>query len=191
MSTNFKFRELRIQIKPGTTLVLDVTSLEEVKEVLALLKEQELITEHVPPMPSVLPSVNLPTSTDDPHTLVELKAGIPPGSLLAKKILAIKDGIPQLLRNNLFSNVTDAVLVLAYAIEIGLRIPRIPYDQFKPLFEAQSIKSGSSLALLLNNLKGRGYIDKKLYDTDRTISLSGKGAQKASDVLQAIAGKTE
>jgi hypothetical protein len=160
-------------------------------QVLALLKEQELIAELVPTTPPVSPFVNAPPSTDDPHTLVELKAGIPQGSLLAKKILAIKDGVPQLLRNNLFSNVTDAVLVLVYAIEIGLRTPRIPYDQFKPLFEAQSLKSGSSLALLLNNLKGRGYIDKKLYDTDRTISLSGKGSQKAADVLQSIAGKTE
>ncbi len=191
MPTNFKLRELRIQIQPGVTLIVDVTTIEEVKELLVFLKEHDLLKEHQAIIQPHPPSVTPQVLTDDPQGRVELNAGIPSGSLVSKKILAFKDDVPQLLKPALFGNVTDAVLALAYTVEIGLRSSKIPYEQFKSLFEAQSIKSGSSLALLLNNLKGSGYIDKKLYDTDRTISLTAKGSQKASEVLQSIAGKTE
>ncbi len=191
MPTNFKLRELRIQIQLGVTLIVDVTTIDEVKELLVFLKEHDLLKEQQAIIQPNPPSVTPQVLTDDPQGRVELNAGIPSGSLVSKRILAFKDDVPQLLKPALFGNVTDAVLALAYAVETGLRSSKIPYEQFKSLFEAQSIKSGSSLALLLNNLKGSGYIDKKLYDTDRTISLTAKGSQRASEVLQSIAGKSE
>jgi hypothetical protein len=60
------------------------------------------------------------------------------------------------------------------------------YDDFKDLYDAQNIKSGSSLPVLLTNLRNAGYIDKKTYSADQTIRLTAKGSNKAEDVIKAL-----
>jgi hypothetical protein len=126
---------------------------------------------------------------DTPASRLEMKSSIPAGSLLKSNILAFKDGAPQLLRPNAFKNTTEAVLALVFAVESGLKSPKIDYESFKGLFESQNIKSGSPLSMLLNNLKNSGYLDKKAYDTDRTVVLSARGEQKAIEVLQGAGAK--
>lgn len=120
---------------------------------------------------------------------MEMRSDLPQGTLSTKKIVAFKNGVPQLLRTTIYESVTDAVLVLLYAVEIGLKNNSIAYDEFKPLYEGQGLKTGSSLPMLLNNLKNSGYLDKKQYDANRTLALSPKGADKAIDVLKSLANK--
>ncbi|NUQ83465.1 MAG: hypothetical protein HUU11_02020 [Anaerolineales bacterium] len=186
MTSNFRLREVRIEIQPGVTLIADVSDISELKELLQFLSSENVMTLQAPSNENAKEIFSQPDSNEDPNSILELRAELPQGSLLTKKVLAFKNSVPQLLRTGLYGNVTEAILVLLYAIETGLKSPSISYDSFKPLYEGQGLKSGSSLPMLLNNLKNTGYIDKKLYDGDRTLSLSPKGNQKAIEVLKSI-----
>jgi hypothetical protein len=182
-----KIREAHIQLESGVTLVAEVSTIQEVRDLISYLRHNQMVK----PDEETKKHVNRGLQSEDrPEGLVELKADISSGSLSSKKILAFKDGVPQLLKTTHFGSVTDAVVVLLYAVEFGLRRSKIPYEEFKSLYEGQSLKSGSSLSLLVNNLKNDGYIDKKVYDADRQLTLTAKGATKGADVLQAIAGKS-
>lgn len=191
MENSYKLREIRITLNPGVELIAEVQSIKDVKKLLEDLKIEDfnpIITN--PPL--VNPPAPLNTNEqnfDDPNTIIELQANLEQGSLLDKKILAFKDFIPQLLRPNLFSNITDALLVLLFAVEVGLKNKSISYEAFKSLYDGQSIKSGSSLSMLLNNIKNAQYLDKNNYDKDRTLVLTPKGAQKSIEILNAIIKK--
>lgn len=192
MENKIKLKELHVTIQEGVVLKIDVSSIEDVKEALDQLTKADFIkiadaggaqkndkAGAAPPPP--------PTPAgDDPISAIETRAELAKGALTAKNILAIKDGIPQLLKPNSFDNVTDALLVLLFATEITLKNAKMEYDALKSLYEGQGIKSGSSFALLLNNLKNAQYIDKKLYDTNRTISLTAKGEKSAIDILKRL-----
>jgi hypothetical protein len=182
-----KFREAHIQLESGVTLVAEVSTIQEVRDLISYLSDNQMVKRD---KQNKQPVDREPQFEDLPEGRVELKADIPSGSLSSKKILAFKDGVPQLLKTTHFGSVTDAVVVLLYAVEFGLRKSKIPYDEFKSLYEGQSLKTGSSLSLLVNNLKNDGYIDKKVYDAERQLTLTAKGATKGADVLQTIAGKS-
>jgi len=186
MTNNFRLREIHIEIKPGLTLVADISDISELKELLQYLSSENIFIPQSSRGEKPTIAMPQPNDNEDPNNILELRAELPQGSLVSKKILAFKNSVPQLLRTSLFGNVTEAILVLLYALEIGLKSPAISYDSFKSLYDGQGLKSGSSLPMLVNNLKNTGYIDKKLYDTDRTLSLSPKGGQKAIEVLKSI-----
>lgn len=191
MPNSFRLKEIQIQIMPGVTLIAEVNDISEAKALI-----EQLTAEGFKPTPASsekqrqLDAEGGNLNMDDPASVVETRAELPSGALSAKKILAFKSGIPQLLRTNIYDSVTDALLVLLYAVETGLKNASIAYGDFKPLYETQGLKSGSSLPMLLNNLKNNGYIDKKQYDADRTLVLSPKGAEKAIDVLKATTNKS-
>lgn len=190
MPDSFKFREVQIQIQPGVTLVVDVGNSTELKALLQHLRDEGLAPSATNTVSKETATpVDVPSASDDPSAIVEIRSELPSGSLAKKKVLAFKNGVPQLIRTGIFANVTDAVLVLLYAVEVGLRSGSIAYDNFKPLYESQGLKSGTSLPMLLNNLKNAGYIGKKQYDTSRTLTLSPKGSQKAEEVLKGIVSK--
>lgn len=90
------------------------------------------------------------------------------------------------MKPTLFNAVSDAALVLLFSVEAGLKRSSIEYEAFKGLYESQNIKSGSSLPMLLNNLKNANYIDKKTYDSDRTVRLTAKGEKRAINVLKEV-----
>ena len=50
--------------------------------------------------------------------------------------------------------------------------------------EAQNIKSGSPLAMLITNLKNSSYIDKKVYTEDKCLRLTAKGEKQAIDAIK-------
>ena len=125
---------------------------------------------------------------ESPVGRIETRAGLPSGKLASAKVLAFKDGNPQLLCPAAFPSVSDATLFLLYAVEIGLKKPSIPYDDFKDLYDAQNIKSGTALPMLLTNLRNAGYVDRKVYGADRTVRLTAKGATKAEEVIKGLCG---
>lgn len=188
---DYKIREVEVHLKPSVMLKVEVASLAALKKLLddldghgfTALQEQHFSKHDIPVDPKREVQADVGS---DPVSRLETTAELPEGTLTKQKIVAFKDGIPQFLRPTVFSNVTDAVLGLLFAVEIGLQKKKIDYEGFKALFDSQSIKSGSPLAMLVNNLKNSNYIDKKTYDTDRSLSLSPKGQTKAIEVLKAI-----
>lgn len=190
MSDNIKYRELQLKLGEGITLVVDVTSKDDIKAVLTDIAD--LIPES-PSKPNAklnaAASLEVEISGDDsPEARLEIRSGLDEGMLRKQNILAFKDGSPQLLRPASFASVSDATLTLIFAVEAGLKRSFISFDDFKTLYEAQNIKSGSQLAMLLNNLKNAGYIDKTQYNHDRTIRLTAKGEKKATEVLSSVKG---
>lgn len=191
MENSYKLKELKINISSGVELTAIVNSVADIKSLLEDLKKENFEPvvsekpkdEFTPPPP---PDSN---NIDDPNSRIELNANLQSNCLLEKKVLAFKDNIPQFLRTSIFSKTTDALIVLLYAVEVGLRKKSIDYDSFKSLFDGQNIKSGSSLSMLLNNLKNSQYIDKNAYDKDRTIILTPKGSQKGAEILNIIVKK--
>jgi hypothetical protein len=123
----------------------------------------------------------------DPIKRIEMQAGLQSGCLLSAKILAIKDDTPQILQRSLFGNLTEAILVLLFALETGLRQSRVNYDAFSSLFEGQNLKSGSPLSMLITNLRNAGYLDNKIYSDGRNLRLTAKGDTKAIEVLKRLA----
>lgn len=192
---NYKITSIRVEIGPGVFITAEISSPEDAKQVLEDLKKYNLIVEDEQTRArlshkhqQVSPA---PPDDDSPEARLAGRASIPIATLRAAKILAFKEGTPQLFRPGMFASVSDATLSLLYAAEIGLKKSSIAYEDFKALFEAQNIKSGSSLPLLLSNLHNGGYIDKKAYATDRTIRLTAKGEKKAEEVLKSLCGKKQ
>jgi hypothetical protein len=167
-------------------VIAEVDSLQGVKSLLNDLAGASLPVEKPGEPVHVLPpsAAKSQPDADDPASRVETKASLAPGSLAKTKLVAFKENAPQLLRPNTFENVTDALLVLLFAVETGLRTSKIPYDSFKGLFEAQNIKSGTPMRILLSNLRNAGYLDKTAYASEKTLSLTAKGETKAIEVLQ-------
>jgi hypothetical protein len=183
MNPHIKYKELQIKIAEGITLIAEVTNKEDVKAVI-----EDLADLAMPLKKNLFDSghANDETPDDGPERNLELRAGLSAGSLKLRNILAFKDGNPQLLRPSVFNSISDATLTLIFAVEAGLKTSTISLDDFKVLYDAQNIKSGSQLSMLLNNLKNSGYIDKGQYNNDRTIRLTAKGEKKATEVLSKI-----
>ena len=185
MSDSIKYRELRINLSQGVMLVVDVTSKDDIKRVLADLADLA-----PPSLPKIKAEENLEPETsndeDSPEQRLEMRAGLDKGTLRSKNLLAFKNHSPQLLRPTSFASVSDATLTLIFAVEAGLKRSSISFDDFRTLYEAQNIKSGTHLAMLLNNLKNSGYIDKTQYSSARNIRLTAKGEKKATEVLSNI-----
>jgi hypothetical protein len=188
---DYKIREVEVHLKPSVTLKVEIASLAALKKLLDDLDGHGFVTQQerhsskhdTPPDPKRETRLD---AGADPVSKLETTAELPEGTLTKFKIVGFKDEIPQLLRPTVFSNVTDAVLVLLFAVEVGLQRKKIDYEGFKGLFDSQSIKSGSPLSMLVNNLKNSNYIDKKTYDAERNLSLSSKGQTKAIEVLKAV-----
>ena len=187
---SYKITGVKVEVKPGVTVTAEISSPAELRELLADL-EQEGFAKATGAERKVHPasSPTLEASVGDtPEGRIETRASLSAGKLATARLLAFKDGNPQLLRPGAFGSVSDATLALLYAVEIGLEKSSIAYDDFKDLHDAQNIKSGTPLPMLLTNLRNAGYIDKKVYATDRTIRLTAKGATKAEEVITALIG---
>lgn len=199
MSAGYKIREVRVTIQPGVTMIVEVSSLDAIGDLLKELRGKgfdravlgdETSGKTQTPKPSAVKASKAAGQPDSPEGLVEGRAGLAGSSLAAAKVLAFKDGVPQLLRPGTFSSVSDATLALIYALEVGVKNTNIAYEDFKAIFDAQNIKTGTPLPMLLTNLKNSGYVDKAAYGSNRTVRLTAKGEKKAEEVLKsACAGK--
>jgi hypothetical protein len=191
MAEDYKIREVHIEVRPGITVLADVSSLADLKKLLADLASEGIA--HIEPAAVKLKEKQAEhqqklEQNDDPSSLLELRAGLSSGTLKSSNVLAFKDDVPQLLRPNSFSKVTDATLVLLFAIEAGLKRNTTDFESFKGLYEGQNIKSGSPLPMLVTNLRNAGYLDKKVYAADRSLRLTAKGERKAVEVLKSQVG---
>jgi hypothetical protein len=199
MSTDYKIREVRVAIGQGVTVIVEVSSVDEIGGLLKDLRsrgfeptdfEAETLSKAQNKKPPAAQLLKQAPEPDTPEGLVETRADLSAGSLATAKVLAFKDGVPQLLRPGTFSSVSDATLALIYALEVGVKNTNIAYEDFKAVFEAQNIKTGTPLPMLLSNLKNSGYVDKAAYGSNRTVRLTAKGEKKAEEVLSiACAGR--
>lgn len=189
MSSNYKIRELRVELRPGVVLVADIESVEAANKLLKELQDAKLVTYQTTSDARKGGGKDGKSAADDPASRLELCADLPGGSLGEKNILAFKDNVPQLLKPNSFDKTVDAVLVLLLAVESGLGNTSIDFDSFKGLYDSQNIKTGSPLSMLLTNLRNAGYLDKKVYAADRTLRLTAKGDKKAREVLKELVGR--
>lgn len=186
--TTIKYRELHIDIAKGVKLIVDVASRADVDAALADLRGlavEDIPTETRDSTPTAREEIEQ-KNEDSPESRIETRSDLPSGCLRRKSILAFKDGIPQLLRPPIFGAVSDAALILLFAVEAGLKKTAVSFEDFKALYDAQNIKSGSPLSMLLTNLKNAGYIDKGQYSANRTVRLTAKGEKKATDVLAQV-----
>lgn len=183
MSEPYKLKEVHIQIQEGVTLIAEVSSVAAIKALLDELGQENIkVIKHKATL-KPLQTRHEEEDSDSPAARLESKADLTSGSLGTKKVLAFKDDVPELLKPNTIS-ITDAVLILLFAVETGLRKNKIDYESFKGLYEAQNIKSGSPLAMTVTNLRNAGYLDKKIYENEKSLRLTAKGESKAIEVLK-------
>lgn len=185
MTDNYTIREVQIELCPGVILISDVQSLSAVRKLLDDTKKEGLLDKILEKNKEIKTEHDKGASTDDPVSKIELKAGITSGEIATANIIAFKDNVPQLMKPNSFTNPSDAVLFLLFAIETGLGRSKVDYDSFKGLYEDQNIKSGSPLTVMFTNLRNGGYLDKKEYLAGRSLRLTAKGEKKAIEVLKA------
>lgn len=186
---SYKLKEVQVTLASGGVVTADIESIEDLKK---LLKDLEHLGVEPPKEREPRESdsgAGGAESADTPEALVETRASLTKGTLRAKQVLAFKDGVPQLLRPNAFTSVSDASLALLFAVEAGLKKNSLEFDAFKGLYESQNIKSGSPVSMLLTNLRNAKYLDSKLYAADRKVRLTAKGETKAIEVLKAMVEK--
>lgn len=188
MSEKYKIKEVQILLQSGVSLIADIDSIDGLESILKDLSANGFYLEDKKKslLPPLKQEAKFQPGIDEAGSRVETKASLPQGALTKAKIIAFKDKIPQLLRPNIFSNVTEAMLVLLFSVESGLQTSKVNYDSFKGLFEAQNIKSGSPMRMLLTNLRNSGYLNKKAYSEDKSLSLTAKGESKAIEVLKSL-----
>jgi len=190
-----KIKELQVDLGNGIVVRADVSSVADVLEVLGELSGLAERAATFEPGADLKASASKNSDQsgtvgqESPEALVELRAGLEAGVLRKSTLLGFKDGVPQLMRPTAFGSVSDAALALLYAVEVGLKKNSLEFDAFKGLYDAQNIKSGSPVSMLLNNMKNSGYVDSKLYASERKVRLTAKGEQKAIEVLKAMAVK--
>ena len=184
----YKLKEVQVTLSSGAVVTAEVASLGDIEQLLSDLAGLEIgAPSKKDASDDAARVVRQRQSADDdaPESLVETRAGLPSGSLRSKNVLAFKDGVPQLLRPNVFSSVADASVALLFAVEAGLKKNSLEFEAFKGLYESQNIKSGSPVSMLLTNLRNAQYLDSKLYADERKVRLTAKGETKAIDVLKA------
>lgn len=185
MTDNYTIRTVQIELLPGVILISDVQSLSVVKKLLEDVRKEGFLDRDVEENKDIKTKQDKSILIDNPINKIEIKANITPGKIVPTNIIAFKDNVPQLMKPNSFTNPSDAVLFLLFAIETGLDRLKIDYDSFKDLYDGQNIKSGSPLSMIFTNLRNGGYLDKKEYATDRSLRLTAKGEKKAIEVLKA------
>jgi len=183
MPDKYTLKEIRIEVAGGVTLVADVSSVDGVRSLLADLANAKIMPVSNVSSKSDQQPPTRNAESDTPESRMETRAALEPGTMGTLNLLAFKDDVPQLLRPGQLSQ-TDAVLSLLFALEAGLRMSKVEYEWFKDLYEAQNIKSGSPLAMILTNLRNSGYLDKKTYQADKSLRLTAKGEKKAIEILK-------
>jgi hypothetical protein len=191
MADKYKIKEVNVALTNGITVKVEIEKIENLKDLIDDLKTIGLLD--LSAKPADKPEQQIKNKKekeednhdDNPLSKVELRADLDGGILTSKKVLGFKNGIPQLFKPGSIAP-TESLLVLLFAIENGLNLTKISFDEFKAIFEGQGIKSGTPLNMLTTNVKNANYIDKKTYDNDRHLTLSSKGADKAKEILKKL-----
>lgn len=192
MAQAYKIKEVTIQLGSGVSLIVEVDSVQTLKELIAELKQEELL--NFKPAKKVVEretdeeeetdtSDSSSSDTENPILTIEEKAELPKNSLATKRVLGFKNENPQILRPTSIKS-ADAIVILLFALEYGLNKQKTTFDDFKILYDGQGIKSGSPLSMTVTNLKNSNYLEKKIYETSRELSLNARGVDKAKEILK-------
>jgi hypothetical protein len=191
MADKYKIKEVNVALTNGITVKVEIEKIENLKDLIDDLKTIGLLDLSAKPAGKAEQPIRNKKEKeedevdDNPLSKIEIRADLDAGILTSKKVLGFKNGIPQLFKPGGIAP-TESLLVLLFAIENGLNVTKIAFDEFKAIFEGQGIKSGTPLNMLTTNVKNANYIDKKTYDNDRHLTLSSKGADKAKEILKKL-----
>ena len=126
-------------------------------------------------------------TSDEPISRLISELDVDPSDL--KRLVGYKEGMVQISKASQLQ-VTDAMCMLLYAYEKGYGESSIAFEQFGSLVKQNGIKLTYPLTTGIFNLKKSGYIDGKLYDDEKKISLSPQGERNAISAFKDyIAGK--
>jgi len=181
-TATYTIKGAQVTLESGVTVIVETDSIEGVKRFLDEVRTAKLGQPPPPAPPETVQTERLP---DDPIARMETHLGLQSGALARANVVAVKDDVPQLMRPSTFK-ATDAVVTLLFTVERGLGQHRIDYEAFKGLYEAQNLKAGSPLAMILTNLRNQGYLDRKAYADGRKLRLTAKGEQKAMEVIKGV-----
>lgn len=108
---------------------------------------------------------------------------------ILRSLIGYKEGMVQIGKASQLQ-VTDAMCMLLYAYEKGFGESTIAFEQFDSLVKQNGIKLTYPLTTGIFNLKKSGYINGKLYDDEKKLSLSPQGEDNAISAFKNyIAGK--
>lgn len=127
-------------------------------------------------------------TSDEPISRLASELDIDSSDL--KRLVGYKEGMVQIVKASQLQ-VTDALCMLLYAYEKGYGESAIVFEQFESLIKQNGIKLAYPLTTaIFSLLKSRNYINGKLYDEEKKISLSPQGDENArSGFSNYIAGK--
>jgi len=101
------------------------------------------------------------------------------------KLVAIKGGDIQILIPTKLGLMENTLLLLALS-EYGVSRPSLPYEEWKELFVSSNLKSKSPYHKIINNGVNAKYIDKKKYNENKELVLTGKGVEEIKKALNDI-----
>lgn len=188
MTAPYKIRELQIPVEGGAMVIIEVGSLDGVRAALEAFSESGLavaapIRPPAPPTPATPSTEDNGDDGESPEARIAQQIGATTADVTKAGLLGFKNSTPQILKPQDHS-VTDALVLLLYAMEVGQGTTKVAYEDFKELYEAQNIKSNSPLSMRITDLRNGGYVDKKIYKQDRSLSLTAKGQKKAVEYIK-------
>jgi hypothetical protein len=101
-----------------------------------------------------------------------------------QRLVGYKEGMVQITRASQLQ-VTDAMCMLLCAYEKGYGESAIAFEQFDSLIKQNGIKLAYPLTTaIFSLLNSRNYINQKLYDEEKKISLSPQGEENARSAFK-------
>ena len=175
--------------KVDETLDKFLESISKANKKISKLIESEVLQPKItfPPTTSTV----IPILSEDPLSLIANRLETDLTTLKDSHVLGIKDDKVQILKPQKFS-VAEAILVLAFCYEVGLKRVgerSINYGELKLAYQDSGVKGNTPFKIAINNLKNAGHIDKNRYDSTQEIILKSKGMAKAGKHLKEAISK--
>lgn len=165
-----------------TTLLLDSTQTtlsDDIKLLASLLEQGET---------GFAGKVSFPPSLlEDTITRLAKELDSDPSTL--KPLIGYKDGMVQIAKASQLQ-LTDALCMLLFAHEKGFSESATVFEHFESLVRQNGIKLNYPLSTAIFDLKKRNYINAKLYEEEKKLSLSHLGEENARSAFKDyVAGK--
>lgn len=113
------------------------------------------------------------------------KIGVDPEKLVASELIGIKNDDVQIIRTAKLKP-TEAGLLILSIKDLVFSQKSIPYEEWKSLCEASSIKSNTPFYMLASNYTLTKAIDKNKYKNSKELAINSKGEGIVKAALERI-----
>jgi hypothetical protein len=122
---------------------------------------------------------------EDKISFFAKKIGVDPEKLIGSELIGIKNDDVQIIKTTKLKPNEAGLLILSIK-DLVFGQKSIPYEEWKSLCEASSIKSNTPFYMLASNYTLTKAIDKSKYKNSKELAINSKGEKVVKDALERI-----